>query len=88
MAADETHVSAGFTLFIFVLKDVVSELVNPGSCHVIRAPVGKQWLYGGEIDRNDEYDDVEQEGLPRHSGRDSGSRYTATTAGSAFADTL
>ena len=59
-----------------------------GSCHVIRAPVGKQWLYGGEIDRNDEYDDVEQEGLSRHSGRDSGSRYTATNAGSAFADTL
>ena len=28
MAADETHVSAGFTLLIFVLKDVVSELVN------------------------------------------------------------
>ena len=62
MAADETHVASGFTLFVFVFKDVVSELLYPGSCHVIRAPVGKQWLYGGEIDRNDEYDDEEQGG--------------------------
>ena len=37
-----------------------------GNCSVIRAPVKKQWLYEGQIDRNDEYRDEDDEPVPSH----------------------
>lgn len=61
ISAADTHLQACFTLLLFVLKDVVSECFSPGNCSVIRAPVKKQWLYGGEIDRNDEYKDEDDD---------------------------
>ena len=37
-----------------------------GNCSVIRAPVKKQWLVEGQIDRNDEYRDEDDEPVPSH----------------------
>ena len=59
--ASDTHLAASFTIWLFILKDVFVEFTNPGTCSVIKATVGKQWLYNGENDKNDEYRDQQVE---------------------------